>query len=451
MLSSWKRYKWRIVVAAIAGVLVVLRLVTWLAWLGQPPDVREYAAVQGEWQSTQPPLSPTVKEKLSRRWIEIARRYPGTVGGLSAVIAAAANPDTSAGREARQELTQQMAAANLDTIAQALDSVGGRLGTLEPFAPAILTHARQELEHPRTGRLLAAVCTITEPATRESAEPSPLYTEAADLIPDRYPGSPDIGHFCEGLGVLSNGTQPWAPRFERHLRAILTANRGRRGRAWFLVSSGLSETTNNVSPSLTPLMPPRSESVPALLGLFHPVFGVVEEFHWLPKDELVEAIIRDDASDLFIVGSADMKAKTLILLRGDITSLIVPFSLFSKAGNGTAPDFPKLRLTDYGRTVALGNYESAADAILYEVDLEYRRKLKKQRRQSEQTFGAALMRLRKQRRLKPNDFTPISAKEIARLERNELEKPHAKTLEVLATRLGVRPEEIAHYESSSSA
>jgi hypothetical protein len=196
---------------------------------------------------------------------------------------------------------------------------------------------------------------------------------------------------------------------------------------------------------LITLMPPRSESVPALLGLFHPVFGVVEGFQWLPKEQLVEAITRDDASDLFIGGSVDPKTKTLILLRGDITSLIVPFSLFSKAGDGTAPDFTKLKLADHGRTVALGKYESAADAILYEIDADYRRKLKKQRRQSEQTFGASLMRLRKQRRLKRTDFTPISAKEIARLERNEVDKPHAKTLEVLATRLGARPEEIANY------
>src|SRR5947209_2661950 len=30
---------------------------------------------------------------------------------------------------------------------------------------------------------------------------------------------------------------------------------------------------------LITLMPPRSESIPALLGLFHPVFGLVEGFH----------------------------------------------------------------------------------------------------------------------------------------------------------------------------
>ncbi len=42
---------------------------------------------------------------------------------------------------------------------------------------------------------------------------------------------------------------------------------------------------------LITLAPPRSESIPALLGLFHPVFGLVEGFQWLPKEELVEVIV----------------------------------------------------------------------------------------------------------------------------------------------------------------
>ncbi len=196
---------------------------------------------------------------------------------------------------------------------------------------------------------------------------------------------------------------------------------------------------------LLTLMPPRSESISALVGLFHPVFGLVEGFQWLPKEELVEAIIRDDAAERFIGGSVDLKAKTLTLLRGDITALVAPFSLFTKSGDGTAADFTRLEFTDYGRTVALGDYEAAADAILYELDPSYRRKLKKQRKQSEKSFGASLMRLRKQRRLKRSDFAPISSKEVARLERNEVATPHGKTLEVIAKRLEVRSEEIADY------
>ena len=192
-------------------------------------------------------------------------------------------------------------------------------------------------------------------------------------------------------------------------------------------------------------MPPRSESIPALVSLFHPVFGLGDGFHWLPKEELVEAITGENAADLFIGGSVDFKARTLTLLRGDITAVVAPFSLFPKSGDGTAADFTRIAFTDYGRTVALGAYEAAADAILYELDPAYRRRLNKQRRQIERSFGASMMRLRKQRRLKRSDFAPVSAKEIARIERNEVATPHAKTLETIARRLSVRPEEIEQF------
>lgn len=196
---------------------------------------------------------------------------------------------------------------------------------------------------------------------------------------------------------------------------------------------------------LITLAPPRAESVPALLGLFHPAFGLVEGFRWLPREELIESLIREDAPDRFIGGSVDPKAKTLTLLRGNLEVTIAPFSLFAKAGDGTTPDFAKLALTDYGRTVTLGAYEAAADAVLYEMDPDYRRRLNRQRRESERTFGASLMRLRKQRRLKRSDFAPVSSKEIARIERNEVEKPHARTLQAIARRLGVGSEEIEAY------
>ena len=239
MFSSWKRRKWRVVLAGIILVLILVRVADWLIWLRQPPDIREYTAVRAEWQSTEPPISQTTKERLANRCLEIARRYPGTVGGLSAFMAAAINPDTSAGREARQEFARQLETADVGMLAQAFKWSLGGWQTLEPFAPAILSRARQSLEHPRTGRLLAAVCTITEPRTRDGPEPSPLYTEAADLIANRYADSPDIGHFCDGLGFLSHGSQRWAPRFERHLRAILKVNRDRavRCRALFALAS----------------------------------------------------------------------------------------------------------------------------------------------------------------------------------------------------------------------
>ena len=112
---------------------------------------------------------------------------------------------------------------------------------------------------------------------------------------------------------------------------------------------------------------------------------------WLPTSELLEAITADDSSDRFIGGSVDRKAKTLTLLRGDITAIVAPSRIFPRSGDGTAPDFTRLRLTDHGRTIALGDYEASADAVLYELDPDnLRRKLNKLRHDRERTFGASL-------------------------------------------------------------
>jgi poly(3-hydroxybutyrate) depolymerase/thiol-disulfide isomerase/thioredoxin len=239
MFSSWKRRKWRIVLAAIVLILIFVKVADWVIWLRQPPDMREYLAVRAEWRSTPDPISRVTKERLANRCLEIGRNYPGTVGGLSAFAEEALTPDTRAGREAQQAFARQLETADVDMLAQAFDWSLGQWEALEPFAPAILARARQSPDHPRTGRLLAAVCTITEPKARDAMEPPALYIEAADLIADRYLDSPDIGHFCEGLGFLSHGSQRWAPRFERHLRAIFEVNRDRavRCRALFALAS----------------------------------------------------------------------------------------------------------------------------------------------------------------------------------------------------------------------
>jgi len=192
---------------------------------------------------------------------------------------------------------------------------------------------------------------------------------------------------------------------------------------------------------------PRAESVPSLHALFGRLVGDSPAYRWLPKQELLEILLEPavDNSELFIAAAADPITKTLSLVRGDCKQIVVPFALFPRSGDGTKPDFASLRVTDYGRTIALGDYEASADAILYEADVEYRKSVNRRRRESERSFGASLLRLRKQRRLGRDDFDPLSAKTIARLERNEIEKPHGKTLQTIADHLGVHPDEIATY------
>jgi transcriptional regulator with XRE-family HTH domain len=67
------------------------------------------------------------------------------------------------------------------------------------------------------------------------------------------------------------------------------------------------------------------------------------------------------------------------------------------------------------------------------------------RKDEETSFGASLYRLRKQKKLKRSDFAPLSAKTVARIERNEIGRPHGKTLKVIADRLSVLPEELGTF------
>lgn len=90
-------------------------------------------------------------------------------------------------------------------------------------------------------------------------------------------------------------------------------------------------------------------------------------------------------------------------------------------------------------------YEASSDAILYEFDAEYRRRAKARLRSQDDSWGGALRRLRLQKGLGRSDFPGVSAKEIARLERGEIERPHARTVERIASVLGVLPGDISSY------
>jgi hypothetical protein len=212
-----------------------------------------------------------------------------------------------------------------------------------------------------------------------------------------------------------------------------------------LLKSSLSFKQRVGAFQLIALEPPPAQSVPSLLGVFKEVLGLGEDYRWLPVEELLKALTGDDAANRFIGGAADFESETVVLVRGDRDVLVLPFSAFEASGNGARPDFGKLAFTDFGHTVVLGDYEASADAVLYENDAAYRRMLNKERLESEKSFGASLRRLRLQRKLKQDDFAPLAKKTIARIESNEVEKPHGKTLEILAHKLGVRSDEIETY------
>ncbi len=187
------------------------------------------------------------------------------------------------------------------------------------------------------------------------------------------------------------------------------------------------------------------KTLPALASCFRRI-AFTANGGFIPAEELAEVLEAENRPDLFIGGSVDKATETITFWRGDLKPLTVPFSAFEKAGDGAEPNFDRFSVIDCGQTVRLGKYEAAVDAIIYENDPEYRRRISKKRMQEDQSFGASLRRLRKQRGLRREDFEPeLSAKTIARIEQGRVKRVHKKTLGALAGRLSVDLEELATY------
>ena len=165
----------------------------------------------------------------------------------------------------------------------------------------------------------------------------------------------------------------------------------------------------------------------------------------LPRRELDAVLRAADRGDRLIGGVVDQQSRTVTLWRGDLTPVVVPFGAFPPTANGIRPDFEQFSVIDGGYTLKFGNYESASDAVLYEYDPEFRRRMKQARFAKEQTLGASIRRLRRQRRLTRRDFGDIDAKTLARVENGSVRRPRVETLTKIAKRLGVSPEELGCF------
>ena len=163
------------------------------------------------------------------------------------------------------------------------------------------------------------------------------------------------------------------------------------------------------------------------------------------RAELVEVLVADHRDDLLLGGMADPEAGAVVLIRGNLETLTVPFDWFSAAEHATRADFEDVEVIDSGQTLRLGDYEAATDAILYAFDPAYRRRAKANALELDDTFGGALKRLRLSRRLTREEFPGVSSKEVARIETGKVKQPHRSTLEKIAEVLNVEPEEIGSY------
>lgn len=160
--------------------------------------------------------------------------------------------------------------------------------------------------------------------------------------------------------------------------------------------------------------------------------------------DIRSAVARQHAPRVWVALSVVDRAGFVSLVRGDLSVMAVPLSDFHGEGGTPTPDFTDFEVIDHGRTLRFGRYEAAFDAVLYERDPLFRRKLNRQRLATDRTLGGSLRRLRKQRRLTLDDFGPL-AKTVARIERGEVKRPRAKTLTAIASRLGVAPKEIGDF------
>ncbi|SRR5579872_1318311 len=165
----------------------------------------------------------------------------------------------------------------------------------------------------------------------------------------------------------------------------------------------------------------------------------------LPRAEFDWVLKAPDRNDRIIGGTVDKPSETITVWRGDLKPLVIPFNTFKATANGVRPNFDVFSVTDYGSTLKLGEYEAATDAVLYEHDPEFRRRLKHRRFAEEDSLGASIRRLRMQRQLTRQDFPTIDPKTLARIENGQVRKPHPDTLKVIARQLGVRPEELETF------
>lgn len=166
---------------------------------------------------------------------------------------------------------------------------------------------------------------------------------------------------------------------------------------------------------------------------------------FLPMDEIRSALLAPNYADMALGVLVVEARQAIVVVRGDLERTIVPWSYFRPSGTGVTPDFSDVAVTDAGLAIRLGRYEASMDGILYEVDRDYRARQRRNELESEVSFGASLRRLRIQRGLSRSAFVGISDKEIARIERGEVMRPHGVTLRAIADTLQVEPAEIETY------
>jgi hypothetical protein len=180
---------------------------------------------------------------------------------------------------------------------------------------------------------------------------------------------------------------------------------------------------------------PSSARRELLAALFRVVIAPGNGVRLLAREDIVEVLALKNPEDYFIGGVVDRDDKAVVLYRGNLERLVVPFAWFRARRRSPRPDFEDFEVTI--RTAVFGAYEAATDAVLHEFDTAARRASKKHSGRKDETFGGALRRLRLSEALAR--LPRINAKTIARIERGEGKAARRDACEISGV-LGVSPE-----------
>jgi uncharacterized protein (TIGR03067 family) len=194
----------------------------WKAWNEDRPEAE---AARVAWQGMAGPLA--------ERCVKVAEDDEGLTGLAALFWAACIAPESAAGKKGLALLEGgRVAQAGLDDVFDALEEQhesGGR-DVSERLGRLLLERVKRELDHPRAAWLLSRVAIL--PWGHDYDEVPAYFTEAADLIVQRFAGSSETYRLCEVLKGGGHLAPAWAARYEPHLRAVLKANEHRHVRAF---------------------------------------------------------------------------------------------------------------------------------------------------------------------------------------------------------------------------
>ena len=239
-------------------------------------------------------------------------------------------------------------------------------------------------------------------------------------------------------------------RTESELRAALTSREAARFIASderLLVGHALTRavpTQERLNHRLMLLDAKNAPAVGLLSGRFREIV-VVDPKTFLTLEEAGAVLTAEHPEDRALGASVFERDRLLVLTRGDLSHVAVPFDWFEPSGDTTRPDFSDAQVIDWGQTLRLGKYEAAMDAILYQFDPRSRRRMLNNQIEFDNTLGGSIRRLRHQKKVSRGDFPGLSAKTLARIERNESPNPHKSTLARIAITLGTRVEELGSF------